>query len=63
MNPLRDDPPTLRAEAAGLISLGPAAALPLAVNLPYAITQFLDTLGIADDVPWRPTNDDTEPPF
>jgi hypothetical protein len=26
-NPLRDDPPSLRAEAAGLSSLGPAAAI------------------------------------
>jgi len=62
-NPLRDDPPSLRAEAAGLPSLGPAAALPSAVILPYAITQFLDTLGMADDTPWRPTYDDQEPPF
>jgi hypothetical protein len=64
MNPLRDDPPSLRAEAAGLLpSPGPAAALPFAVNLPYAITRFFDTLGMCDDTPWRPTDDDFEPPF
>jgi len=63
-NPLRDDPPSLRAEAAGLTpSLGPAAALPSAVNLPYPIMRFFETLGMADDIPWRPTNDEDDPPF
>lgn len=58
MNPLRDNPPPLCAEAAGLNpSLGPAAALP------YSLARFFDTLGVCDDTPWRPTNDDQEPPF
>jgi hypothetical protein len=57
MDPQRDNPPMLRAEAAGLISLGPAAALP------YSLAQFFETLGMADDTPWRPTDDDQEPPF
>ena len=56
-NPLRDDPPSLRAEAAGLSSVGPAAAIP------FSIERFFDTLGIADDIPWRPTHDEDEPPF
>lgn len=57
-NPLRDDPPSLRAEAAGFTpSLGPAAAIP------FSIERFFDTLGIADDIPWRPTHDEDEPPF
>jgi hypothetical protein len=56
-NPLRDDPPSMRAEAAGLSSVGPAAAIP------FSIERFFDTLGIADDIPWRPTHDEDEPPF
>lgn len=62
MNPQRDTQES-RAEAAGLASHGPAAALPSAVILPYALTQFFDTLGIADDIPWRPAHDQDEPPF
>jgi hypothetical protein len=56
-NPLRDDPSSMRAEAAGLSSVGPAAAIP------FSIERFFDTLGIADDIPWRPTHDEDEPPF
>lgn len=32
-------------------------------NLPYSLRRFLDTLGIADDVPWRPAFDGQEVPF
>lgn len=64
-NPQRDvSSPYLRAEAAGLIpSVSLAAALPFSENLPYEITHFFETLGIADDIPWRPTHDQDEPPF
>jgi hypothetical protein len=64
-NPQREvSSPFSRAEAAGFPpSLGPAAALPFPVKLPYAIMRFLDTLGMADNTPWRPTNDQDEPPF
>ena len=31
--------------------------------LPYSLTRFLDTLGIADDIPWRPSHPTDEPPF
>lgn len=58
MNPQRDDPSLLRAEAAGLSpSLGPAA------DIPYSLARFFETLGMADDIPWRPADDQDEPPF
>jgi len=58
-NPQRDvSSPYLRAEAAGLIP-----SVSLAAALPYSLEQFFDTLGIADDIPWRPTHDQDEPPF
>jgi hypothetical protein len=56
-NPQRDQSKEARAVAAGLTSHGPAA------DLPYAITRFLDTLGIADDIPWRPSHEADECPF
>jgi hypothetical protein len=57
-NPQRNAPPSLRAEAAGLKS-----SLGLAAAIPYSLALFFDTLGIADDTPWRPTHDQDEPPF
>jgi hypothetical protein len=63
MNPLRDDLPRCARRRQGFPSLGPAAALPSAVNLPYPIMRFFETLGMADDIPWRPTHDEDEPPF
>lgn len=33
------------------------------MSLPYSLIRFLDTLGIADDLPWRPTHKHDEPPF
>jgi len=57
-NPQRAIFPDARAEAAGLNpSLGSAAALP------YALARFFDTLGMCDDTPWRPTDDQDQPPF
>ena len=58
-NPQRDvSSPQPRAEAAGLIP-----SVSLAAALPYSLARFFDTLGIADDIPWRPTHDQDEPPF
>jgi hypothetical protein len=59
MNPQRDDPPSLRAEAAGLFLPRPCrrftffgkftlSALPSSVYLPYPIMRFFETLGIAN---------------
>ena len=31
--------------------------------MPYSLIRFLDTLGIADDIPWRPSHPTDEPPF
>lgn len=31
--------------------------------LPASLLRFLDTLGIADDLPWRPAHEGQEPPF
>jgi hypothetical protein len=57
-NPQRDvSSPCPRAEAAGLPFLSPAAAIP------YSLARFFETLGMADDIPWRPTHDQDEPPF
>jgi len=57
-NPQRAILPDARAEAAGLPpSPGPAAALP------YSLARFFDTLGIYDDIPWRPTDEADECPF
>lgn len=33
------------------------------MTLPYSLRRFLDTLGIADDIPWRPALPEDEPPF
>ena len=33
------------------------------MNLPYSLLRFLDTLGIFDDIPWRPASEADEPPF
>ena len=33
------------------------------VTLPASLLRFLDTLGIADDLPWRPAREGQEPPF
>lgn len=57
-NPQRDDPPSQRAEAAGL----PPSSSP-AADIPYSLAKFFDTLGMADDIAWRPTHDEDEPPF
>jgi hypothetical protein len=57
-NPQRAILPDARAEAAGLPpSPGPAAALP------YSLARFFDTLGMCDDIPWRPTDEADECPF
>jgi len=34
-----------------------------ASSVPFSLARFLDTLGMADDVPWKPTHDNEEPPF
>ena len=31
--------------------------------LPASLLRFLDTLGIADDLPWLPAREGQEPPF
>jgi hypothetical protein len=33
------------------------------VIMPASLIRFLDTLGIADDLPWRPQHEGQEPPF
>lgn len=33
------------------------------MTLPASLLRFFDTLGISDDLPWRPAHDGQEPPF
>lgn len=33
------------------------------MTLPASLLRFLDTLGIADDLPWRPAREGQEPSF
>lgn len=58
-DPQRDvSSPCPRAEAARLIP-----SVSLAAALPYTLARFLDTLGVADDIPWKPAHEADECPF
>lgn len=49
--------PSLRADG------GPVVLPDWPATLPYSLSRFLETLGIADDVAWKPAQHDEEPPF
>ena len=58
-NPQRSvSSPCLRAEAAG-----PSPSFGSAAAIPYSLARFLDTLGMADDTPWKPSHEADECPF